>query len=88
LYKFHATAVQVNSQFSPADSQSLTTVVVKHFHLLIRKQAGWTVGQNIRLDYRWGDGKVETMRKYAAELVALLPVTGDDPGCVKTFWSE
>jgi hypothetical protein len=63
----------MNSQFSPADSQSLTTVVVKHFHLLIRKQAGWTVRQNIRLDYRWGDGKVETMRKYAAELVALLP---------------
>jgi putative tryptophan/tyrosine transport system substrate-binding protein len=37
------------------------------------QQAGWTVGQNLRLDYRWGDGKAETMRKYAAELAALAP---------------
>ena len=37
------------------------------------QQLGWTVGQNIRIDYRWGDGKPETMRKYAAELVALAP---------------
>jgi putative ABC transport system substrate-binding protein len=37
------------------------------------QQLGWTVGQNIRIDYRWGDGKAETMRKYAAELVALAP---------------
>jgi putative tryptophan/tyrosine transport system substrate-binding protein len=36
-------------------------------------QSGWTVGQNIRIDYRWGDGKPDTMRKYAAELVALAP---------------
>jgi putative tryptophan/tyrosine transport system substrate-binding protein len=34
------------------------------------QQLGWTVGQNIRIEYRWGDGKAETMRKYAAELVA------------------
>jgi hypothetical protein len=37
-------------------------------------QTGWTVGQNIRIDYRWGDGKPNTMSKYAAELVALAPV--------------
>jgi putative ABC transport system substrate-binding protein len=37
------------------------------------QQLGWTVGQNIRIDYRWGDGKAERMRKYAAELVALGP---------------
>jgi putative tryptophan/tyrosine transport system substrate-binding protein len=37
------------------------------------QQAGWTLGQNLRLDYRWGDGKPDTMRKYAAELVALAP---------------
>jgi putative ABC transport system substrate-binding protein len=35
------------------------------------QQAGWTLGQNLRLDYRWGDGKAETMRKHAAELAAL-----------------
>jgi hypothetical protein len=33
-------------------------------------QSGWTVGQNVRIDYRWGDGKADTMRKYAAELVS------------------
>jgi ABC-type uncharacterized transport system substrate-binding protein len=37
------------------------------------QQAGWTVGQNLRIDYRWGDGKPNTMLKYAAELVALAP---------------
>src|SRR5262249_54650989 len=37
------------------------------------QQLGWTVGQNLRIDYRWGDGKPDTMRKYAVELVALAP---------------
>src|SRR6266540_7442944 len=37
------------------------------------QQLGWTIGQNIHIDYRWGDGKTETIRKYAAELVALAP---------------
>ena len=37
------------------------------------QQLGWTVGQNIRIDYRWGDGKPDTMRKFADELVALAP---------------
>ena len=37
------------------------------------QQLGWTVGQNVRIDYRWGGGSVETIRKYAAELVALAP---------------
>jgi len=27
------------------------------------QQAGWTPGQNLRLDYRWGNGTAETMRK-------------------------
>ena len=37
------------------------------------QQAGWTVGQNIRIDYRWGAGNADTMRKHAAELVARAP---------------
>src|SRR5260370_17141834 len=37
------------------------------------QQLGWTVGQNVRIDYRWGDGKADTMRRNAAELVALAP---------------
>jgi putative tryptophan/tyrosine transport system substrate-binding protein len=37
------------------------------------QQLGWTVGQNIQIDYRWGGGSAELMRKYAVELVALAP---------------
>jgi putative ABC transport system substrate-binding protein len=37
------------------------------------QQLGWTVGQNVRIDYRWGPGNPATMRKYATELVALQP---------------
>src|SRR5215467_10191770 len=37
------------------------------------QQLGWTVGQNVRIDYRWGPGSAETLRKPAAELVALAP---------------
>src|SRR5262245_23473008 len=37
------------------------------------QQLGWSVGQNVRIDYRWGPGNAETMRKPAAELVALAP---------------
>jgi putative ABC transport system substrate-binding protein len=37
------------------------------------QQSGWIVGQNVRVDYRWGAGNADTMRKYAAELVALAP---------------
>jgi putative ABC transport system substrate-binding protein len=34
---------------------------------------GWVIGQNVRVDYRWGGGSVDAMRKYAEELVALAP---------------
>jgi putative ABC transport system substrate-binding protein len=34
---------------------------------------GWADGHNIRIDYRWGAGDPENVRKYAAELVALAP---------------
>jgi putative ABC transport system substrate-binding protein len=45
------------------------------------QQLGWTVGQNVQIDYRWFAGSEDDPRKYAAELVALAPdvilVTGD-----------
>jgi hypothetical protein len=34
---------------------------------------GWTVGRNVRIDYRWGTGDTTTTRKNALELVALAP---------------
>src|SRR5215471_16907911 len=37
------------------------------------QQLGWTIGQNVLVDYRWGGGDAEAMRKHAAELVALAP---------------
>jgi putative tryptophan/tyrosine transport system substrate-binding protein len=37
------------------------------------QQLGWTVGQNVRVDYRWGGSNADDNRKYAAELVALAP---------------
>ena len=35
------------------------------------QQSGWTIGQNVRVDYRWAGGNADDMRKYATELVAL-----------------
>jgi ABC-type uncharacterized transport system substrate-binding protein len=37
------------------------------------QQLGWTVGQNVQIDYRWSAGSADDTRKYAAELVALAP---------------
>jgi putative ABC transport system substrate-binding protein len=37
------------------------------------QQAGWKVGGNLRVDYRWGAGNVDIMRKHAADLVARTP---------------
>ena len=37
------------------------------------QERGWSVGSNIRIDYRWGAGDLERFRRYAAELVALAP---------------
>jgi putative ABC transport system substrate-binding protein len=37
------------------------------------QQLGWSIGQNVVADYRWGRGDAEAMRKHAAELVALAP---------------
>jgi putative tryptophan/tyrosine transport system substrate-binding protein len=34
---------------------------------------GWVIGQNVRVEYRWGGGSVDAMRKYAEELAALAP---------------
>jgi putative tryptophan/tyrosine transport system substrate-binding protein len=34
---------------------------------------GWTEGRNVLIDSRWGGGDVQSLRRYAAELVALSP---------------
>ena len=30
-------------------------------------------GQNLRIDYRWGAGNADTMRKHAVDLIAFAP---------------
>ena len=37
------------------------------------QQLGWTDGRNLQIDYRWGAGDSERIRKFAAQLVALAP---------------
>jgi putative tryptophan/tyrosine transport system substrate-binding protein len=37
------------------------------------QKLGWTEGRNFRMDIRAGTGNLTTIRKYAAELVALAP---------------
>lgn len=37
------------------------------------QELGWTLGRNLRIDYRWGAGAADLNRRYVAELVALAP---------------
>jgi ABC-type uncharacterized transport system substrate-binding protein len=37
------------------------------------QQLGWAEGRNLRIDYRWGQGLPDAIRKHAAELAALAP---------------
>src|SRR6476619_4274068 len=37
------------------------------------QEFGWIEGRNIQIDYRWGGGDLDRVRRYAAELVALAP---------------
>src|SRR5262245_51876665 len=34
---------------------------------------GWSIGRNLRIDYRWGAGDAERIRREAAELLAAAP---------------
>ena len=43
-------------------------------------QLGWTDGRSMRIDYRWGEGNADDIRKHAAELVALAPDVIVTPG--------
>jgi putative tryptophan/tyrosine transport system substrate-binding protein len=37
------------------------------------QQLGWTEGNNVRIDYRWGAGDADRIRRYAVELIELAP---------------
>jgi putative ABC transport system substrate-binding protein len=37
------------------------------------QQLGWSEGRNVQIDYRWGLGNADNVRKYAVELAAGAP---------------
>ena len=53
---------------SDLDRQHIVGVFVQSLAKL-----GWTEGSNLVLDYRWGSGDRDRIRRYAAELVSLHP---------------
>src|SRR6516225_5165663 len=44
------------------------------------QQLGWSVGNNIQIDYRWSGNSEDDTRKFAAELLALRPDVLFAPG--------
>jgi putative ABC transport system substrate-binding protein len=62
--------IGVLMNFEAGEPQGQARVEAFHRALL---QLGWSVGQNVHIDYRWGAGDPERYRKYAVELNALAP---------------
>ncbi len=48
---------------------------------------GWNDGQNIHIEYRWADVKIELIRQYAEELVAFAPdvIVGDSTPVIQAL---
>src|SRR5262249_57583952 len=51
------------------------------------QERGWSDGRNLRIEYRWGLGDPDRLRKYVAELVALPPdvILAPRPSAVPAF---
>jgi putative ABC transport system substrate-binding protein len=56
--------------FAANDPESLARVTVFAQSL---DELGWTVGRNLQIDYRFGEGDAERYRRFGSELVALAP---------------
>ncbi|MGB9045036.1 MAG: ABC transporter substrate-binding protein [Pseudolabrys sp.] len=54
-----------------ADDVEFQTWVGAFLHGL--QQAGWSIGQNVRIDIRWATSNAAGIHKHAAELAALAP---------------
>ena len=37
------------------------------------QQLGWSIGDNLRIEYRWGANEPDRARQYAQEMIALAP---------------
>jgi putative ABC transport system substrate-binding protein len=48
------------------------------------QEAGWSIGRNVQIEYRWSGGNPDSTRKLAAELIALAPdvILADGGGAV------
>jgi len=55
----------------PADDPQGKAIIAVFLQAL--QQLGWTDGRNLQIEYRWGGGDAERIRRFAAELVALAP---------------
>ena len=64
--KVHRIGVLMNTVSDDAEGQARLAA----FHQGLQ-QLGWTVGHNVRIDYRWSGDDAERHRRGAAELVAL-----------------
>jgi putative ABC transport system substrate-binding protein len=62
--------IGVLSTFTPDDQEGQVRIAA---FLQALQPFGWTVGRNLRIDYRWGEGGSASTRRNAAELVALGP---------------
>jgi putative ABC transport system substrate-binding protein len=63
-------SIGVLMNFASDDPEGLARLAAFHQGL---QEAGWVVGRNLRIDYRWGAGDADRYRRYATELVALGP---------------
>jgi len=66
----HVRRIGVLSNLASDDQESQTRNAA---FLQGLQELGWTVGRNVRIDYRWGLGNAEFYRRHAADLVALAP---------------
>ncbi len=58
------------SPHSPVAGPTVPHVVAFHEGL---RELGWTPGQNVRIEYRWSDGRHDRLASLARELVRLNP---------------
>jgi len=62
--------ISVLMNLSADDPEGQARIAVFHQGL---QEWGWTLGRNARIDVRWGAVDAYNSRRYAAELVALMP---------------
>jgi putative ABC transport system substrate-binding protein len=63
---------RIGALIALANDDPRSSLAIAAFSLGLQ-EFGWTVGRNVRIDWRWGGADRERIRTYAAELVALAP---------------